>query len=356
MEQYQALNSEYVIDGVRMDSTPAAMLDECLDGGARKVENCVRSGKEISDETPDRPARCTSFDSSKMAEYSEVICCRQARKRDFELAFPEQFTRRTIAQSLLDAIWTDDSFTLRDLSVELRWKWNSDALGNMAAFHASCAAAADYLYDLDIALDKYSFDDGKGECQLECIVRGAGKHRICSEIPDEDSCDDWLIYIPFDTCSYRLGGSLLSRKLGSNGDVAPEICDPDWFMDCYEVVRELVEDGIVTAGTTVCDGGLMTAIKRMCDNAGLNLSGLSSSCQEKDTVRLLFSEVPGVLIRIKDIDYDYIDSQMILQDIAYYPLGHPSAKGSGISITDHSKPAISSILGALLNQASEGED
>ncbi len=356
MEQYQALNSEYVIDGVKMESTPASMLDECLSEGDRKRRNCEGQTGEISDETLDRPVRSVAYDKSRIADYADAVTADARGDRLFELPFPEQFTRRTIAKALLDAIWTDDSFTLRDLSLSLKWKWNSGKIGNMAAFHASSAAAADYIYDLDIVLDSYGFKDGDGDCALECKVSGAGRHRICTEVPVDGSDDDWLIYIPFDTCAYRLGGSALSRKLGSNGDVAPEVNDPDWFMDCYEVVRELVEDGVVTAGTTVCEGGLMAAIRRMCSKAELNISGISASCQEKDTVRILFSEVPGVLVRIRDIDYDYIDSQMILQDIAYYPLGHPNESAEGISITDHSKPAISSILGALLGQASEGED
>ena len=31
----------------------------------------------------------------------------------------------------------------------------------------------------------------------------------------------------------------------------------------------------------------------------------------------------GAIIQIKDSDYDYVDAEFLLQDIAYYPIGHP---------------------------------
>ena len=47
---------------------------------------------------------------------------------------------------------------------------------------------------------------------------------------------------------------------------------------------------------------------------------------------------------------------MLLQDIAYYPLGHPSASAKGISFKEKSRNSVAGILASLLSQASEGED
>ena len=136
------------------------------------------------------------------------------------------------------------------------------------------------------------------------------------------------------------------------------IQDPDYFIDCYEVVRELTEDGIVKAGVTVADGGLATAAYKMCERLGANLdlSGIVTSYGENDHIRILFGEIPGVMIQISDSDYDYVDSQLILQDIAYYPLGHPTAAFQGIRVTQNSKTGVAEILASLMGQASEGED
>ena len=60
----------------------------------------------------------------------------------------------------------------------------------------------------------------------------------------------------------------------------------------------------------------------------LDISGIEQAYIETDAIRILFSEIPGVVIQIRDSDYDYVDAQFLLQDIAYYPIGHPAASDS----------------------------
>jgi phosphoribosylformylglycinamidine synthase len=174
-------------------------------------------------------------------------------------------------------------------------------------------------------------------------------------IPCEDS---QILYIPFDTASFKLGGSLLAELKGHNGGPAPYIMDPDYFIDCYEVVREMVEDGIVMAGATVGDGGIACAAGKMCINTGMNLniSGIMSSYMEEDSTKILFSEVPGVLIQVSESNLDYVDSQLILQDVAYYSLGGPLIGKNGIEIDCSRQATVAGILASLIGQASEGED
>ena len=88
----------------------------------------------------------------------------------------------------------------------------------------------------------------------------------------------------------------------------------------------------------------------------MDISGIMASYQEEDSTRILFGEIPGVIIQIKDNDYDYFDSQMILQDIAYYPLGHPSDSVEGVKYKERNRNSVAGILASLLSQASEGED
>ena len=123
-------------------------------------------------------------------------------------------------------------------------------------------------------------------------------------------------------------------------------------------MRELTEDGIIMSGSTVADGGLMTAAARMCSTCGCNLdiSGLASSYVETDTKKLLFGEVPGALIQVSDDNYDYVDSQLILQDVAYYPIGHPTDRHTTVKIKKSAESGVAGILASLLDQASEGED
>ena len=102
------------------------------------------------------------------------------------------------------------------------------------------------------------------------------------------------------------------------------------------------------------------AAAAMCgEDGGINMdvSGIEAAYSEKNIMRILYSEVPCVLIQIRDDDYDYVDSQMLLQDLAYYPLGHPGRTLSGPGLVSGRRPAVSDILASLIqSQASEGED
>ena len=71
---------------------------------------------------------------------------------------------------------------------------------------------------------------------------------------------------------------------------------------------------------------------------------------------MLFGEVPGVIIQIRDIDYDYLDAELLLQDVVWFPLGHPNGRGS-LEICNNSSSGIAGIIQSLMSsQAPEGED
>ena len=255
----------------------------------------------------------------------------------------------------------------------------------MSAFYTSTASASEYLYGLGVNLADYLFLESDGgssakffawlpediaeqeeDIQEEMLFKASPYESTHPWISDVRKCpaemthdpESWLIYIPFDTCQYRLGGSLLAEANGHNGGIAPTISDPDYFIDCYEVVRELTEDGILMAGMTVADGGLATAVEKMRSGAGvdIDISGLTASYQDQDIIRVLFGEVPGVLIQVSDENYDYVDSQFLLQDVAYYPVGHPSGSHCEIRLAGRNRNGVAEILASLMSQATEGED
>ena len=92
------------------------------------------------------------------------------------------------------------------------------------------------------------------------------------------------------------------------------------------MVRELVEDGILLSGVSVKRGGMVAALDSMVSplvGAEVNISDLKRAYPSSDVVRILFSEVPGVIFQINDSDYDYLDAELLLQDVMYFPLGHP---------------------------------
>ena len=372
LDKQTILSSEYVIDGARMDITPKRILENCMNPEAQPEEEL--SGC-IVDEVPDISPVPYVWNPGKIEEYASRTDALR-RKGKFATEFPEASTRGAIAMALIDKIWEEGHFKLDNLEVTAGWKWNPEPVGNMAAFYYSVEALGSYIDSLGIKLKKYSFDNTSGDCSLSVeanVVENAGEIpeifddefiAISGEgraLPDKmiSGSSDWVIYVPFDTCEYRIGGSLLAQSVGYKGNRPAEVSDPDYFIDCYEVIRELVEDGVAIAGVTVGRGGLITALRNMAGReCGLevNIADLEKANKDTDIIRILFSEVPGVILQIKESDYDYVDAELLLQDVVWYPLGHPDPKHKGISIT-RSESGVAGILQSLLaGQASEGED
>ena len=380
-ENESALYSQYIIDGTRQDMTPAELLDECMEYTDGETFDSEPFGKfaDIIDESTEPPLSSFQYDTQQQQEYIRLTEAATCEEREFTMLYPEQFTRLQIAKALISRLWSEGHFRLGDLRIWAQWEWNTRPLGNMASFYSSVTAASEYLYNLGVKMTDYLFIEGDDKSsakffawlpeegsEMENPFKSSpyesrhpwiSEQRRCASTLQNDP-ESWVIYIPFDTCSYRIGGSLLSQVSGHNGGLGTQIQDPYYFIDCYEVVRELVEDGIVMAGMSVGDGGLATAAAKMCVSAGMemDITGIMSSYQETDPAKVLFGETPGVLLQIHSNDYDYLDSQLILQDVAYYPLGHPSENGSGVSFKVSGKSNVAEILASLLAQASEGED
>lgn len=384
-----ALYSAYIIDGHRRQFTPAELLNGCLAEGASAPSH-EKNADTIVDETLDLSPSSLQFDEREIQDYLARTIAVRDKPRSCPLAFSGYFTKSRIAKALLDTLWMKGHFRLSDLALQARWRWNDRKLGNMAAFYTSVEDAVDYIDGLGIGLSAYSFNESVNDCQVAFKAGISGKsqdsdengaeeqdtyftgnspfgteqptlskRRAQADLLSQDK-DSWIIYVPFESCRYRLGGSILEETLGQAGNTFPEIGDADYFIDCYEVVRELIEDGIVTAGRTVGDGGLLTALKSMCTDrigASVDVSGIMNANREDKSVRILFGEVPGALIQIKDIDYDYIDAEFLLQDVAYFPIGHPVPGSGDVNVKAGGDSGIAGILQSLLNsQASEGED
>lgn len=356
-----ALYSKYVIDGVQQEFCPAALLEDLLPC----PKDVGLSVERIVDERAEADVHCfecPSADPLDLLDQLKSASC----PCGFPLAFAESYTRGMLAQALIDALWRKGHFGLNNLRLRLAWRVDEGPVGAFAAFYESAAAAADYVDALGIGLASYSYEPAEGESGLsvglEVVSEWEDKEPV--SMLDEAVCPSklvrnersWLLYLPFDTAEYRLGGSHLARVIGL-GAAAPIVEDADYFIDCYEVVREFAEDGVLLAAATVGKGGLIEAVDAMCSEAvgvEINLADLQKAAQDKSRTQLLFAEVPGVLIQIRDSDYDYVDAELLLQDVAYFPLGNPDSTGT-VRLDCSAKSGIQVILNSLIQNA-EGED
>ncbi len=343
----QALNSKFVIDGVARELTPAAILSSIME----KAPVPPAPSGTVIDETVDPPLGTIALDPSAVDRYLAAV---KAAPRQTPRALAAQCTRARIAWSLIDSAWRSGNFRLDDLPLTAKWSFDPRRVGDMAAFYASVEAAADYLDTLRLPLRRYSCELSPFDVRFATPFSGAPLLVDDLLHPDPQS---WLVYVPFDTSDYTLGGSRLALSMGLAGGAAPQTGDADYLMDCFEVVRELAEDGILLSARTVLSGGLLAALDLLCSGgtgAHADISGILHSCPQANPVQILFSEVPGAVIQIRDSDFDYVDAEFLLQDVAWFPLGHPVPDGS-LTLETTARQGIQTILESLMQNA-EGED
>lgn len=371
-----AFASRYIIDGQITDATPRQILEAL---GAVPQEIIPECGyDDIIDESADPAPLEEQPSPSAIQECAKATA--GATRRSFPLSYCGSLSRLAVATAALDILFRKGSFKLGDISVDALWEWDEGRIGSAAAFYESVSCAAEYIEGLGLNLRRYGYkstdsirlkvtasieggDSAESSDALfeESPFSSASPHlesgRLCPENA-VGTAGNWLIYIPFDTCRYRLGGSLLSQEMRFPGGKSPDLSDPDYFIDCYEVVRELIEDGFAKSGTIVGDGGLMTALGRHCNGKSIkaDISGIMHACEESDPVKVLFGEIPGAIIEIQDADFDYLDVELLLQDVAYYPLGQFSGTDGELEVDFADRYDIQGILQSLIHGASEGED
>ncbi|MBP5626432.1 MAG: hypothetical protein J6W98_05880 [Bacteroidales bacterium] len=373
-EKTSALHATYVLDGVQEEYTPAQLLDAVTEPEGRHPLTAPAEVRAV-DETLDPVFRGLDLEPACTDAYLEAVC---AAKKLVPAASADAYTRVRVASALIDALWRTGRFRLGDLRLDATWRWNESPVGARAAFYESVRAAADYVDALGLKFSGYRYSRTTGASELTLRTRIArdadeedygfvsepfrsehpvlGARRSCPATlaPDPQS---WVIYVPFDTSDYRLGGSLLAQILDIGAGPAPQITDADYFLDCHEVIRELVEDGILLSGATVGEGGLLKTVRQMADGVGLTLdvSDVLRAYQEQNALRVLFAEVPGAVIQIQDADFDYLDAELLLQDVAFFPLGHPDPARTDVRVKASAKSGIQTILESLMQNA-EGED
>jgi phosphoribosylformylglycinamidine synthase len=108
-----------------------------------------------------------------------------------------------------------------------------------------------------------------------------------------------VLYLDFSKDAAKLAGSSLFQALNKIGQQPPTVVDAAYFASAFETVQQLISQGLILAGHDISSGGMLTAILEMCfpsQTAGIKVD--VTQLVEKDLVKALFSENPGILIQV----------------------------------------------------------
>ena len=240
----------------------------------------------------------------------------------------------SVAEALTNIIWAPLKEGLKGISLSANWMWPSKNKGEDARLYKAVEAMSDFVIKLGINIptgkDSLSmtqkYPDGD-------VVYSPGTVIITAEAEVSDirkvvtpalitDIDTSLIYIDFSGDEFKLGGSSFSQIRNNPGTKPPVVTDAEYFKKAFSAIQKLINDGKILAGHDISAGGMITTLLEMTftDNEiGLDLD--FSGFKEKDIIKILFSENPGIIIQVKDKDYviDFLNNSGII----HHFLGHP---------------------------------
>jgi phosphoribosylformylglycinamidine synthase len=132
-------------------------------------------------------------------------------------------------------------------------------------------------------------------------------------------------HIDFSFDALKLGGSAFAQSLGKVGDEVPCVQDAEYFRDAFLAVQELVHKGLILAGHDISAGGLITTLLEMCfANVEGGMTIDLNKMKEKDLVKILFAENPGIVIQVADKNKEAVKA--ILEDagVGFIKIGQPT--------------------------------
>ena len=239
----------------------------------------------------------------------------------------------SIAESLTNIIWAPLTYGMQGISLSANWMWPCKNEGEDARLYEAVAAASEFAIALGINIPTGKDSLSMTQKYNGNVVYSPGTVIITAsaEISDlrktvepvlVNDPDTSLLYIDMSRDSLKTGGSSLAQVLNGIGDEAPSVKDPDYFREVFDVIQELISRDKILSGHDISAGGMLTTLLEMCfANVDGGLSINLSAMNEEDTVKLLFSQNPGIIIQVTD--EDEIAEALLEKGISYLSIGHP---------------------------------
>ncbi|GAB7087972.1 phosphoribosylformylglycinamidine synthase [Marinifilum fragile] len=247
-------------------------------------------------------------------------------------------SRLSVAESLTNMVWAPIEKGLKGISLSANWMWPCKNPGEDARLYNAVESISDFAIKLGINIptgkdslsmtQKYGKDDvvySPGTVIISTVGEIIDINKMISPVMKNDQ-DSHLVYLDFSKDNFQLGGSSFAQIVNKLGKQTPDVTDADYFVKAFETLQQLILDGKVLAGHDISAGGMITALLEMCfaDNKlGANID--LSSIQEKDLIKVLFSENPGVIFQVKD--KDAVSKALADKGLRFHVIGSPAEAG-----------------------------
>lgn len=251
----------------------------------------------------------------------------------------ENGSRLSVAESLTNMVWAPIEQGLKGVSLSANWMWPCKNEGEDTRLYKAVESISNFAIKLGLNIptgkdslsmtQKYGKDDvvySPGTVIISTVGEIVDINKMISPVMKDDQ-NSHLIYLDFSKDDFKLGGSSFAQIVNKLGKQTPDIKSSDYFVSAFETLQSLILDGKVLAGHDISSGGMITALLEMCfaDNklgADIDLSNI----EEKDLIKILFSENPGVIFQVKDLES--VKTTLNEKDLRFHLIGSPSQAGS----------------------------
>ncbi|RLD55780.1 MAG: phosphoribosylformylglycinamidine synthase, partial [Bacteroidetes bacterium] len=238
---------------------------------------------------------------------------------------PVHGSRLAIAEALTNIIWAPLTYSLKGISLSANWMWPAKNKGEDARLYKAVEAVSNFALELGINIptgkDSLSmtqkYDNELVYAPGTVIISAAAevsdiKNTISPVLINDTETS--IFYINISGDDYKLGGSSFAQINNKIGNSTPTIKNSEFFIKTFNAVQTLISDKKILSGHDISAGGMITTLLEMCfanNNTGLDIN--LSQLNEKDIIKLLFSENPGLVFQAKDKKYvsDFLTKQNI---------------------------------------------
>jgi phosphoribosylformylglycinamidine synthase len=242
----------------------------------------------------------------------------------------------SIAESLTNIVFAPLTDRMKGVSLSANWMWPAKNEGENARIYKAVKAASDFACALGINIptgkDSMSmtqkYKDGVVYSPGTVIISASAEVSDVKKVVEPvllNVAGSSLYLLDFSGMDRRLGGSAFSQIINKLGNEAPSVADAAYFVKAFNTLQDCIDTNLILAGHDISSGGLITTLLEMCfadNHSGLNLD--LSGIGETDSVKVLFSENPGVVVQVADAAA--FESKLKSAGVSFLMIGAHSAK------------------------------
>ncbi|MDP3964723.1 MAG: phosphoribosylformylglycinamidine synthase [bacterium] len=247
------------------------------------------------------------------------------------LLSPEAMARLAVTEALLNLSGVVIS-GIANVRCSANWMLAAKLPGEGVWLRRAAEAMRDFMIELGMAVD-----GGKDSLSMavrtkapdgsDATVKAPGELVISAYVdvpdvrmkvtPEFKQEGDQIFWIPLSADDYSLGGSALAQVFSQVGDECPDVSARS-LQSAFSTNQELIRHGLINAVHDISDGGLIVTLLEMAFAGNL---GFTVRLPRADTIAILFSESPGLVLSCNYDDWDDVQAVFVAHMIQALPIG-----------------------------------